>query len=333
MITANFYNIKSTNGLYFYGLDYLRESLSVVRLVLVRPFLKKHIQEALPGVKVVVCSTSRFAKEIVIANLRGDLLFTPTSHPLPGINRQWIVLHDAYPFEIGPRAGLKYMLFRISLCLSRCRVGYINRSDAKLFLEKMGVTEERMVFAPNRFPDAIHHAPAVIAPLEGITTVGLLGTDSAKKNYDLLFSAVRRAGLSADLVFHVYGHETPYFRKICAQFRELNIQLVKSDYELLEVFLSRVDVLASAAEQEGFGRPIAAALLAGVPVELLDRPVFREFFSGGARFHSEVDMLVKSLPRSGTEQLPLSYKAPADVVAAYIAANNEIRRVGSIGLR
>ena len=158
--------------------------------------------------------------------------------------------------------------------------------------------------------------------------MGLLGTDSAKKNYGRLFNAVRQADLSSRLAFRVYGHETAYFRDISAHFPELRIELARSDDESLDDFMSRVDVLASAAEQEGFGRPIASALLAGLPVELLDRPVFREFFSGGARFHADIDALVESLFRHGNEVMHTSYVAPADVVAAYAAANEEIRRIG-----
>jgi glycosyltransferase involved in cell wall biosynthesis len=331
MIVGNFYHIKSTNGLFFYGLDYLRENLSLVRKVLVRPVLEGRIRSALPGIEIVACSASRFLREATLSSWRGDLLFTPTSHPLPGINRQWIVLHDAYPFEVGSMSTLKRLLLRWSLSLSRCQVGYINRSDAKPFVAKLGVPNERMVFAPNRFPEPLRRISQVSSSVETMT-VGLLGTDSAKKNYDQLFSAVRRADLSSRLAFRVYGHETTYFRDIYGQFPDLRIELAKSDDESLDEFMSRVDVLVSAAEQEGFGRPIASALLAGLPVELLDRPVFREFFSGGARFHANIDMLVQSLLSRSDEFTHTSYAPPTNVVAAYAAANDEIRRLGSITL-
>lgn len=331
MITANFFHVKSTNGLFFYGLDYLRENLDLVRVVLVRPALENRMRKALPSVDVVPCSISRYLREAILASWRGDIFYTPTPHPLPGINHQWIILHDAYPFEVGPMSTLKRFLLRCSLSLSRCKVGYINRSDAKPFVESIGVPANRMIFAPNRFPEPVRRV-SIGTPSVGITTVGLLGTDSAKKNYDVLFNAVRRAGLSAHLAFRVYGHETIYFRDIYAQFPDLRIELVRSDDESLDDFMSRINVLVSAAEQEGFGRPIASALLAGLPVELLDRPVFREFFSGGARFHADVDTLVQSLQQRDGEVIPTDYTAPADVVAAYAAANDEIRRSGSITL-
>jgi len=94
-----------------------------------------------------------------------------------------------------------------------------------------------------------------------------------------------------------------------------------------------VDVLASASEQEGFGRPFASALLAGISVELLDRPVFREFFTGGARFHPNIETLVKSLSQVSYSRLShITYTAPVEAVEAYASAIKEIRRLGSISL-
>lgn len=330
MITANFFHIKSTNGLFFYGLDYLRENLDQVRIVLVPSALESRTKQALPEVVVVSCSVGRYLREVTLAWWRKDLLYTPTSHPLPCISHQWVVLHDAYPFEVGITSRLKRLLFQLSLSLSRCRVGYINRSDARSFVASLGVSSARMVFAPNRFPEPFCRL-SVIASSVGLVTVGLMGTDSAKKNYEQLFRAAQGAGLSSQLVFRVYGHDNAYFRAIRAQFAKLQIDLVRSDDESMADFMNSIDVLVSAAEQEGFGRPIASALLAGLPVELLDRPVFREFFSGGARFHADIDALVQALPRSRGEVTPTSYTPPADVIAAYVEANDEIRRSSFIG--
>ncbi|MCV2369876.1 glycosyltransferase family protein [Roseateles oligotrophus] len=328
MITANFFHIKSTNGLFFYGLDYLRENIDLVRVILVRPSLAASVRELLPACRTVACSTSRYVKETVQASWRGDLLFTPTPHPLPGINRQWIVLHDAYPFEMGSRSGLKRNLLRLSLAMSYCRVGYINRSDAQPFVAGLGVSPQRMVFAPNRFP-APANRTARPALASALPVVGLLGTDSPKKNYERLFVAVRRAELQRQLSFRIYGHDTAYLRAVCGAFPDVSVELARSDNESLDAFMSQVEVIASVAEQEGFGRPIASALLAGMPVHLLDRPVFREFFSGGAQFHPDVDALARALPRStAAEEPPSLYLAPADVIQAYADAVAEMRRLG-----
>lgn len=333
LIVANFFHIKSTNGLFFYGLDYLKENIDLVRIVLVRPDIEQRVREALPTSKVISCSVARYLLEVLRASLLGDLLYTPTSHPLPLIDRQWIVLHDAYPFEVGPKSKLKRFLLKWSLAMSRCRVAYINRSEALPFVASLGVDAERMVFAPNRFPEAPSHVSSVSSP-NGVTTVGLFGTDSAKKNYVRLFSVVRTTELASRLAFRVYGHDTAYFRDIQGQFPDIQIELVRSDDVSIDEFICRVDVLASASEQEGFGRPFASALLAGLPVELIDRPVFREFFTGGARFHSDIDSLVQSLPRLfGTHMSKISFTAPVEVVESYASVNTEIRRLGSITLR
>lgn len=332
MITAVFFNIKTTNGLFFYGLDYVRENIGLVRKVLVRPGLESRTKEALPGVEIVACSMSRYLLEIMLAHWKDDLLFTPTSHPLPFIHRQWVVLHDAYPFEVGAISTLKRLLFRWSLSLSRCRVGYINCSDAMPFLTKLGVPSERQVFAPNKFPEPMS-VTAEINLAIGAIRVGLLGTDSPKKNYARLFSAVQLAGQSSSLIFHVYGHNTTYFTQVRAQFPDLQIELVKSDENTLEEFMSSVDVLASAAEQEGFGRPIASALLCGLPVKLLDRPVFREFFNEGASFYSDVDLLARGLLLPPDKSMHTPYTPPAHVIDAYVSANEEIRRLGSLSAK
>lgn len=333
MIVGNFFHIKATNGLFFYGLDYLRDNLDLVRLVLVRTELGHRVKEALPSVEVVVCSKGRYLLEVMRSRFRRDLLYTPTSHPLPLIDRQWIVLHDAYPFEVGPRSKLKRFLLKWSLAFSRCRVGYINRSDTLPFVASLGVVSQRMMFAPNRFPEPAKRVAPVRSSSQ-VTTVGLLGTDSAKKNYDRFFTAVRGAALSSRLAFRVYGHDTAYFRDILDKFSDLQIALARSDEASIEQFMSSVDVFASASEQEGFGRPIASALLAGMPVELLDRPVFREFFTGGARFHTDLYALVLSLPQlPGSNERDTPYLPPAEVIDAYASANGEIRRLGSIALK
>lgn len=333
VITINYYHTKSTNGLFYYGLDYLAENRDLVRVVLVRPYFNFPFHECYPNIQVISCSLGRYILEVLRARLCRDLLYTPTSHPMPFFNRQWIVLHDAYPFEVGPKSRLKRFLLKWSLAMSRCRVAYINRSEAQPFVASLGVGAGRMVFAPNLFPEPARRASSVSSK-NGVTVVGLFGTDSAKKNYDRLFSVVRATELSSRLAFRLYGHDTLHFRDIQRRFPDIQVELVKSDDVSIDEFMCGVDVLASASEQEGFGRPFASALLAGLPVELLDRPVFREFFTGGARFHPNIEALVQSLPRlPGIRMRKISFTAPVEVLEAYARANEEIRRLGSIALR
>jgi glycosyltransferase involved in cell wall biosynthesis len=130
----------------------------------------------------------------------------------------------------------------------------------------------------------------------------------------------------------VYGHDNTYFQSLCAKFSEFRILLSKSDKEGLNVFLSRVDIVASVAEGEGFGRPIAAALLAGVPVKLLDHPVFREFFNGGAHFYLDIDDLVQSLREFDLNDTYPAFTAPAEFVDAYVDAKIIIHQAAQLSV-
>ena len=332
MIVANFYHIKSTNGLFFYGREYLLENIDLVRSILVRPELEPKIREMLPDINLVSCSRVRFLIEIFKACLKRDLIYTPTPHSLPFISRQWIVVHDSYPFVFGSKSNLKRILLKWSLSLSQCRVGYINRSDARQFVVSLGVNNDRMIFAPNKFPESVSRVPCIDFP-HGFTTIGLMGTDSSKKNYYELFSAVRYAKLTSRLIFRVLGHDTAYFRDIRSQFPDIRIDLAKSDDESIDDFTGRVEIIASVSEHEGFGRPLASALLAGVPVKLLDRPVFREFFRGGAHFYSDIDSLVQSLSLSSELNVArIPFTPPSEVLDAYLMATSEARRFGSTNL-
>lgn len=335
MIVANFCHIKATNGLFHYGVDYLRRCEDLVARVLVRPALADAARAALPGLEIVCCSMRRLLGEAAAARRRGDLVFTPTSHPLPWLSNQWVVVHDAYPFTTGPRATLKTRLLRWSLASSRCTVGYINQSDGLPFVQCLGVGADRRVFAPNEFPARVPDAPPASQPAQRPLTVGLVGTDSAKKNYDALFDALRRAGGAGRLHFRAYGHRTPYFEALLARHPDIQLSLDSSDAMRLQDFFSHIDVLASVAEQEGFGRPIAAALQSNIPCLLLDRPVFLEFFDPGARFFRTEADLVRALldPAEAVCRPPPPYAPPPRALQAHAAAIERLRQLGAATAR
>lgn len=330
MILANLYHIKQTNGLFYYGVDYLQACATQVRKILVRPALAPAARAYLPDKEIVICTSRRFLREIICAAWRGDFIYTPTSHPLPGLSRQWIVIHDTYPFSNGAKGRMKELLLRWSLATSHCRVAYINESDVMPFIAGTSVGPTRRVFAPNRFPAA----PTPITRQERMPsdqlTVGLVGTDSAKKNYSTLFEAVKREGCASSLRFRAFGHASPYFNQLRAAFPDIQLELVESDQHSLEQFFGRVDLLVSIASQEGFGRPLAGALLAGIPCFLLDRPVFREFFDPGATFFPDAQAIVQAL-RTGVhyrDPWAVMFVPPLKAVAAYQAAVNELMRIG-----
>lgn len=317
MIVANFYHLKNTNGLFYYGVDYLSEDLSKVRRVLVRPSMANAAARAFPGVEVVACSLGRLCLEVARATLRGDFIYTPSSHPLPFISKQMIVVHDVFPF-FGFKGKIKALLLRLSLATSGCKVGYINNSDAQGFVLKLGAGRLKGLFAPNKFPTPVQLSSRTPRQ-SNCLVVGLFGTDSAKKNYADLFDAVKSRGGANQVSFLAYGHRTDYYEKLVQQFPDIAFELVESDKCSLSGFLSKTDLIVSVADHEGFGRPIAAALLSNIPCLLVQRPVFVEFFQGGAKFSADiagvVDRLLAHASMSALE--PVSYSPPAAAVDGY----------------
>jgi glycosyltransferase involved in cell wall biosynthesis len=317
MVIVNFYNLKNTNGLYYYALDYIKDNRSAISKVLVRARMASNLRAQFPDLCVVECNFIRFVVEVLQGSIRGDFFYTPTPHPLPFISKQLIVLHDPYPF-LGKLGKLKKFLLRFSLSTSRCLVGHINQSDAKDFINDLGVPNERQVFAPNIFPAGSGNRHCKRDAYFPRLRIGLVGTDSPKKNYEGLFAAALKAGLDDLFEFRIYGHKTPYLAGLRADFRTIRQELVESDQSTLDGFLDSVDVVVSVAMNEGFGRPLAAALVAEVPCFLLESRVFREFFDGAAHFGKTIDEIVSLLAAMGKGQKldQVKFEVPLAVVDA-----------------
>mgnify|MGYP000639521372 CR=1 FL=1 len=317
MIVANFYHLKNTNGLFYYGVDYLSENVASVRRVLVRPSMYEATKRAFPKIEIVPCTFPQLCLEVMRAARRKDFVYTPSSHPLPFVSRQMIVVHDIYPF-FGAKGKIKELLLRLSLATSTCRAGYINHSDARGFVGKLGVGNKRALFAPNKFPSSSAVEPRKKQRGNPLA-VGLFGTDSAKKNYAELFAQLRLSRGAEQVRFFVYGHRTDYYEQLIAQFPDIALELVESDKCSLSAFMAQVDMIVSVADHEGFGRPIASALLAHVPCLLVQRPVFVEFFQGGAQFGADIPDVVRRLLATAAAPMveAVSYSPPATAVDGY----------------
>ena len=320
-LILNLWHLKARNGMFYYALDYAR-SLGTPVFVVASPHLEfgaefepQKIWRA--GVLRYICMLPRL--------LRSGAVFTPTPHPLPFISRQMIVVHDSYPF-VGFFGRVKSIMLRLSLATSRCKVAFINRTDSRRFVDRVGGESSRKGFLPNHLPASVPVTRRQRIPHQLI--VGLVGTDSPKKNYDELMQVVMAEG-AVGLKFVVYGTDTAYFRQLVERFPGISIVLLPSSESDFARFFAAIDCLVSVATNEGFARPIAGALQCGVPCLLRENEVFLEFYDGAASFYPTISALVADLRPDIKFSPGRGIKDASELHAAIdsgVAALRELRR-------
>lgn len=287
--------IKAVNGLFYFALDYMAALEAETSTVLVRsPALAAAVRARFPDAPVRIMRPLHAARMVWAASLRGEMVFTPTPHPIPWVRRQMVVVHDTYPFE-GSRGALKAKLFFLAMQSAHIAAGHINVSDGRTFLLQGGIDPARLMGSPNRMARPATPAMQGALLVSDRPTIGLFGTDSPKKNYEPFFREILRSAPKVPLSFRLYGQNNPYIAGIIAEFSALDIQVVTSDEMDLETFVRSVDILASAATREGFSRPMALALSLGVPCWAVEAPVFREFYGLAVTFHAGVAELADAL--------------------------------------
>jgi len=261
---------------------------------LVKPALFQIVRDMYPGVRVISCNYFSFLYQLYLACRCDSIIYTPSSHPIPFIDKQIIVLHDTYPF-LSFRGSIKKILFVASARSSSCLLAYINHTDGLEFYKKHGFDSSRLMYSPNRFTGKITKYRSKRNLVENRLIIGLVGTESLKKNYSLIFKEIQRTGFYNSVLFLVFGHSNKYISDLKDEFSKLDISIFDSDLFDMSYFLASVDVIVSVAKTEGFGRPIASALESGVPCYLIENEIFREFFVGGAVFFPDINSLVFNL--------------------------------------
>lgn len=313
---VNLANLNASNGMFWYAIDKIKTLGNAPVTVLVNAQLAPMVRKELPNATVAEMKRGAAARRIVVAKLlrrSREKVVTFTPHPLPFVPDQTTAFYDDYPFA-GQVGALKRALFMLAARTSRCRVGIINRSLAMPFLTGCGIPAER-VFFDSAFP-AVDLQQTRTRRAEPSTPlqIGLVGTDSRKKNYAEIFAVTIALERERDVRFLLYGAENDYIRELRADFPAVDLTVVSSDDVGPIAFFEAVDYLVSAAHAEGYGRPMGLAAALGVPLFLLRSPVFLEFFGEHATFFDDTVALmcyiVDTRPPAVTTMPRLAYALP-----------------------
>lgn len=287
--------IKTSNGLFYYALSYIEELGDMISEIIVRSReLKLIIQDKFPDMKVRVVDSFSLIKILLAARRNRELVFTPSSHPFPFLDNQLVVVHDSFPFD-GLVGSIKRKLFFLSLSTSSAYVGYVNRSDARVFILDGGISDDRTRSMPNSFRTndikISNSRREIVHPV----IIGLVGTDSHKKNYGKLFSEFILRGSCQQVKFRILGHMNEYVRDVLKEFQEIDINFTDVRHVELDDFLNEVDIVVSVSTREGFNRPLARALSLGIPSWVVDAPIYREFYDGAVTVFNDVSTLCDAL--------------------------------------
>ncbi|WP_421225316.1 hypothetical protein [Aeromonas enteropelogenes] len=300
-MVINLFNLKETNGMFFYALDYMADLDEEISHIIVNKRNYGKFVKSVGNKKLKICGFWGYVYTLLTLFFTKSYIFCPTPHPVPFLRHQLVVLHDSFPFTQSKWAAFKKILFKCGVFFSSCDIGYINKTDSYHFVAANSSKRNKLLYLPNLIPSL--DVGGQFRPLNcnlgnGSIHIGLFGSDSPKKRYSILFDSILAYQNSnpnlAKVCFYIYGHENLYSSKIINDYSTLNIQLVSSDDISLAQFIEKINVVVSVALTEGFGRPIAAAFRLGIPCFLLKTPVNDEFFQG-ACIYSDVDVLVDKL--------------------------------------
>jgi hypothetical protein len=295
---ANLWMLNAPNGMFWYAADYI---LGIQRptTVLVRPHLMDVAHAALSGaqVRVVTCSLPGLIARVANAARQCELVFCPTSHPMPWVHNQVVVFHDSYPFE-GAVGRRKLAAFSWGVRTSRCRVAYINRSMALPFLQGLRIPQQQLLFAPNLPPKApVEKASAAVLPRGQPMILGAFGTDSDKKRYSELLEALDQPRFRGFVQLRIYGEANDYTARLRLAHPGVPFVLVRPSEMPLTTFIRSLDGAISIAVAEGFGRPLASAVVAGLPCYPADSMTLREFFGAHAILSNDLTQLLDAAIR------------------------------------
>jgi glycosyltransferase involved in cell wall biosynthesis len=242
-----------------------------------------------------------------------------------------VTVHDLMPHNLFRRWPYRAAIFHEVFERSR---RHLRKADLVLtpseftrreLLAAGPVPPERVVVVPPCLPDEMRPDPAV-ARLDN--TIVSLGPNFAYKNVPLLLHALAQPALRGATVIRV-GKLRPGHRELAERLgvlARISETGRLSDAELVRLYQSGA-VLAHPSFCEGFGLPVAEAMLCGLPVVVSDGGALPEVAGAAGR----IVPLRSRIPRS-----PVNFDDVRDFAAALseVLADSALRgRMSEAGLR
>ena len=253
-----------------------------------------------------------------------------------------VSLHDLYPFDIPQNFGwIKGIVNRRLMyhCLRNVdAIACVSASTRALLRNRFGANLSRKaVIIPNAvepLPVSVARRPAHLHELDPFLLC--VAQHRQNKNIPLVLSIfgrlLRNRVVRQNTKLLVIGISGPDTREIESRMRELglarNTILMNgiSDAELQWCYRN-CELLLAPSSTEGFGLPVAEALLAGCPVVCSDIPAFREIGGTHCRFVAFGENIVaryeaavrEVVGRHRPEPLPLPHFSPLAVARQQMA--------------
>jgi glycosyltransferase involved in cell wall biosynthesis len=295
-----------------------------------------------------------FALPQIAAQLEADVLHLAYPAPLnPRVMRcpTIVTLHDLYPFDFPQNFGrAKGVISRALMrqCLSEASAIACVSSTTRSQLSSWFGPEivRKSVTILNAVEPLSASSARPPRPLnEGAPFLLCVSQHRQNKNIPLaiqIFEKVRRDGvMSRDALLVVVGIPGPATSKIWRQIRksklEQNVVLLSgiTDAELQWCY-RHCGLLLALSSIEGFGFPIAEALLAGCPLVCSDIPAFREIGGdlvryvpfGGNQLQDYESAIRETLLKPRSCAIPLPHLTPTVIGRNYLALYR--RLIGSL---
>jgi glycosyltransferase involved in cell wall biosynthesis len=268
----------------------------------------------------------------LVAKIQPDIVHL--SYPVPidasSIRQPLVVtLHDLYPYEIPENFGFPKVIFN-RMILRQC----LSNVDAIACVSNTTLLRMKEYLSPSfskkacRIYNCVEPEPdcAEHSPLKGLASVPFLLTVSQhrkNKNIPLLLRSLHRllreGQVASDtklVVVGITGPETSYIERLAKELQvHQQVHFVRGLSESqLQWCYRNCQVLVAPSETEGFGLPVAEALLAGCHVVCSDIPAFREIDEEHCRFvnlgSGAEEAFAKEIKASLEQPFPLPISLP-----------------------